>query len=413
LEQLILSNNKISVLFAIPSISRVYTGVYELVKNIAKEFYKKDVRVEVHGMRDKYSDLDIESWLPIVPKVHEINRPVRLSYGRSLHESLLICNCNIGHIQVLWSYAAYAIYRWSRTKKAPYIITANGYLDEWALGQSRIKKRIALKLVFSRILRSASCIQVNSENEYIAVRKLGLKNPVCIISNGITIPELGEISTPPWSIVKSAEGKKILLFLGRIHEKKGPDLLLNAWRELHFSKKLNDWHLIIVGFSDVLTPFELSVKKFVVDNDMDSSVSTFGGKFGQEMNSCYSNCDAFILPSFSEGAAIAALAAWAFSKPLLITEQCNLSTGFDIEAAIRIKPTVDSIKIGLIALTKMSNNSLMRMGARGREHVMENYSWKSVSEKTLEVYEWVVDPTRPVPASMKLDEHFNGQEVKK
>ena len=406
-------NNKISVLFAVPSISRVYTGVYELVKNLAKEFYKKDVRVEVHGMRDKYSDLDIVSWLPIEPKVHENNQLERLSYGRSLYASLLISNCNIGHIQVLWSYAAYAIYRWSRTKKAPYIITANGYLDEWALGQSKIKKRIALKLVFSRILRSASCIQVNSENEYLSVRKLGLKNPVCIISNGVTIPELGDISTPPWATVKSTEGKKILLFLGRIHEKKGPDLLLNSWRELNFSKKLNDWHLVIVGFGDELTPFELSVKKFIIDNDMDNIVSTFGGKFGKEMNSCYSNCDAFILPSFSEGAAIAALAAWAFSKPLVITQQCNLSTGFDIEAAIRIEPTVDSIKLGLIELTKMSNSSLLRMGARGREHVVENYSWESVSEKMLEVYEWVIDTTRPVPASMKLDDHFVGPGEKK
>src|SRR5207237_6846203 len=79
----------------------------------------------------------------------------------------------------------------------------------------------------------------------------------------------------------------------------------------------------------------------------EASLLFLGPQFGDNKAACYRHSDAFILPSFSEGLPMVILEAWAFTKPVLMTAECNLSEGFAEDAALSIQPSVSGILAGL------------------------------------------------------------------
>lgn len=399
-----LQSEKLKVLYATPSVSRLFTGVYEVEKNIALQLTKLQIDIEVHGMIDQYTNQDLPNWLPLKPFLYEAISPKSLGYHPTYLKNLLSSNAHVGHIHSLWSYTSYALYKWAKAKKKPYLFTVNGYLYDSALKHSGLKKKIAFNLGFDKVISQADCIQVNTVAEYNAVRKLGFKNPICIISNGVNLPDLPFDGSPPWKDNPYTSGKKILLYLSRIHPQKGVDLLIDAWKTLSLKTQLQDWHLVVVGFSEGNSAFESQLQKAVKDNNLTDSITLLPGQYDKMMQACYANCTGFILPSFNEGASIAALNALAFSKPAVITSGCNLSESYAREAAIQIETAPESIGTGILELINMSNSERKEMGLKGRALVEEKYSWKSVSLKVLEIYRWLENKKEiPVPSTVIID----------
>jgi glycosyltransferase involved in cell wall biosynthesis len=120
------------------------------------------------------------------------------------------------------------------------------------------------------------------------------------------------------------------------------------------------------------------------------SVVFLGPQFNEAKTACYRNCDAFILPSFSEGLPMVILEAWAYGKPVLMTPQCNLPEGFAADAAIRIEPNAESLAQGLHTLFQSSISDLQSTGARGRALVAGRFAWPKIATEMKSVYEWVL-----------------------
>jgi len=121
-----------------------------------------------------------------------------------------------------------------------------------------------------------------------------------------------------------------------------------------------------------------------------TSVLFLGPQFGDAKAACYRNCDAFILPSFSEGLPMVILEAWAYGKPVLMTPECNLPEGFAANAAIRIEPTVESIANGLRSLLLAPSSTLDSFGASGRDLVASRFTWPKIAREMKSVYDWVL-----------------------
>ena len=279
-----------------------------------------------------------------------------------------------------------------------YLFSANGYLDPWALSNSGLKKNIAMRLGFRSVLENASCIQVNSSLELDSVRLLGLKNPTCMISNGVNLPDLDQNQDAPW-ICESSE-RKVLLYIGRIDKKKGVDLLLKAWELIVKSRKNKDWHLVIVGFKNDNSKQEELLKSFIKENGLKNDVTCLEGQYGKNMEACYRNCDAFILPSFSEGASIAVLNAWAFSKPVLVTDECGFPDAAINGCALKIEPTISSIKLGIVSCIEMNQDERKSMGKKGLNLVTKKYSWTVVAKEISKVYRWILSNDHDRPDSL-------------
>ena len=115
-----------------------------------------------------------------------------------------------------------------------------------------------------------------------------------------------------------------------------------------------------------------------------------GPAFGATKDALLRRADAFILPSFSEGLPVAVVEAWAYQLPALMTDHCNLPEGFAADAAIRIGTDVDSIADGLMQLIRSPTSDLRSLGDNGRALVERQFTWPTVAEEMVKVYEWVL-----------------------
>ena len=241
----------------------------------------------------------------------------------------------------------------------------------------------------SRAHQGAACFHAVSEAEYRSIRTYGLRNPICVVPNGIDRP--GEVVNLEREN-QAAEGRKVLLYLGRLHPKKNLVALLKAWESIQQSAISNqqseEWMLTIAGWDQ--GGYERDLKSCSAKFGIQRSVTFLGPQFGSDKEACYQSCDAFILPSLSEGLPMAVLEAWAYGKPVLMTRECNLPEGFATGAAIEIGAGVDAIIEGLIALMTMSDAARREMGDRGRALVTEKFSWEQVGAEMRRVYEWVL-----------------------
>ena len=123
-------------------------------------------------------------------------------------------------IHGIWLHNSRICLNISKKRGIPYIVHPHGMLDPWAVNNSLWKKKLAGILYENEHLRTANCIRALCLSEVVAVRRYGLKNPICQIANGIDLPQIPVASPAPWHN-GTESGKKILLFLGRIHPKKG------------------------------------------------------------------------------------------------------------------------------------------------------------------------------------------------
>ena len=289
-------------------------------------------------------------------------------------------------------YPSIALHRWAVETRKPYIVTVNGMLEAWALENSGWKKRIAALLYERRNLEAAACLQANTRSEFESIRAFGLRNPIAIIPNGVPLPAAerrdanSDSSDSDGSLASAPLGHKTLLFLGRIHPKKGLAELVEGW-ELSRAR-INGWKLEISGWDD--GQHEAALRERIVRLGVDDSVTWTGALFGKAKDRALRRASAFILPSFSEGLPIAPLEAWAYGKPVLITPQCNIPEGFSAGAAIQIEPDSDSIARGLDRLTMLTSAELHEMGSRGRQLVKEQFAWPRIAEEMKTVYEWIL-----------------------
>jgi len=301
-------------------------------------------------------------------------------------------------------------------------------LDPWALANSRWKKKAVGWLYANAHLRNAACIHALCESEARSIRAYGLKNPICIIPNGIDLPPDGgrrtEDGSQPSALCPLPSDRKVLLYLGRIHPKKGLVNLLKAWSEVArsqssaFCPPSSDWTLAIAGWDQAGHETELKQLAtelaipwtdlreqragFSMSDFQRFSVFFLGPQFGEGKTACYANCDAFILPSFSEGLPMVILEAWAYSKPVLMTPECNIPEGFTANAAIRITPSAESIAQGLANLFRHPPSDLRSLGQRGRDLVQRRFTWPKIADEMSAVYRWVLGDGTP-PTTI----HFN------
>jgi poly(glycerol-phosphate) alpha-glucosyltransferase len=224
-----------------------------------------------------------------------------------------------------------------------------------------------------------------------------------------------------------------LLFLGRLHRKKGLVNALRAWSEIRGQESgvrgQDEWQFVIAGWDQGRHEAELqrlcleiglgfgevSVSEFLdqgltstaewpgegslPQNSSDhrsratrngASVLFVGPAFGSQKDALLREASAFILPSFSEGLPMSVLEAWSYSLPVLMTDECNLPEGFAANAALRIGTDVVRIAEGLRLLFESPISDLRSLGDNGRLLVSERFSWPMIAAQVKQVYEWIL-----------------------
>ncbi len=413
--------------FLVSSVSREAGGLFQSVRGLAKAVMSEQATVSVSGISDASSAIDSLKWQPL--SVQTFQPQFRAwGYSNQLVPALLAADLDLLSVHGLWKYCSVASRRWHRRTGRAYIVHPEGMLESWALRNGKWKKRIAALLYENEHLRKAACLRALSEAEAQSIRGCGLRNPICVIPNGVDLPALNDNPTlnAPSAVVSAVlsgwpgdaqgigalgtahptttgvrtfgQGRKVLLYLGRLHRKKNVANLIRAWNEMSKSDDCGSdpWVLAIAGWAQ--GGYEKELKRIAAV----PSVVFLGPLFGEDKDAAYRVCDAFILPSLSEGLPITLLEAWAYAKPVLMTPECNLSEGLAAGAALQIGASPEEIAAGVKQLTEMSDEDRRAMGDRGRTLVATKFSWPRIGEQMRSVYEWVLGGGVP-PETIRLD----------
>lgn len=384
------------VLFTVGELCTEGSGVTRIVCDLADALASHDCPIDVYTAvcgNQKLADSVLAA--PNQLYSGRGHRLGRLAYSPELKRMLesAVAGADVVHTHGLWmlptSYAARAGFR----NRRPVLMTTHGYLEPWALAWSRWKKRLAGVLFQNRDLARATCVHVNSESELQSIRRYGLRNPVAVIPNGVSLEPFEQL--PPRSVFESqypeVRGKRICLFLSRLHAKKGLEHLIGAWQRV--VRDYPDWHLVVAGPDD---GYGATLGESVASLDVARSVTITGPLYGTSKLAAYGAADIFTLPSFSEGFSMAVLEAMASRLPVLMTPGCNFPEAEAAGAAIVVSPDIEGTERGLRELLAMQDTERGAMGVAGRRIVEAEYTWESISLRMLELYEWLAGD-RPTP----------------
>lgn len=367
------------------TIDRSSGGIHSTIVPLAKELADAGHRVNVLGA-GQFGEAESDFGAARLTALRSVG-PRQFRYMPAMKTALASLSADVVHTHGLWTYASLVASRWSRRTLRPRLVSTHGMLNDFALSISSARKRIALPLYERRHLRNADCIHALTHAELDAIRRFGLRNPVCVIPNGIDLPQPSAASErPPWGEFVG-DDDKVLLYLGRLHPIKGLDVLLRGWHSLRARGHGLDWKLVVAGWEE--DDYHVVLKNLVRNFGIGDSVLFCGPQFGSAKAACFEHCDAFVLPSRSEGFPITVLEAWSYGLPVMMTDECNVPEGFEARAAIRVPSSESGATTGLMTLFDMSVEHRADMGKRGSQLVHDRFSWPNIANKMLEVYEWL------------------------
>jgi poly(glycerol-phosphate) alpha-glucosyltransferase len=389
-----------------PWLGRRGGGVAVAVRSLARSLRAAGVGVSLHALAEE-GDGGAEGASPggddPPVRLHRRLGPEALGFAPRMRHALSAEGPDLVHVHGLWTYPSRASLTWSRRSARPVVISPHGMLDPWALARSRWKKRVAGFLYETAHLRRGACLHALCRAEAEALRSYGLGNPIAVIPNGVDLPEAMPEVRPDWCM-DGMEGRRALLFLGRLHPKKGLVQLLQAWaavtRGAPGRGEADAWCLVIAGWDQGGHLGEL--QGLARDLGIAAGVRFAGPQFGPAKRATLAHADAFVLPSLSEGLPMAVLEAWSYGLPVIMTPQCNLPEGFEHGAAVRAEPDPRGLAASIHGLLRMPEGERRGMGDRGRRLVERRFSWPRIGREMRRVYEWVLGDA-PMPACVLLD----------
>ncbi|MCO5068983.1 MAG: glycosyltransferase [Kiritimatiellae bacterium] len=374
-----------NVAYVLSSLSRSNGGVSESVRRLAQNVGQLDgVRASAFGLEDEHTSEDLPLWAPVPTRAFPIRGPRALGFAPGLDRALEADAVDVLHTAGLWMYPSIAARKWKRKTSRPYIVSPHGMLDPWALRNSGWKKKIAERAYERAHLEGAACLHALCESEASSLRAFGLRNPICVLPNGVDLPDVSRPPAPaPWSARFSTD-LPVMLFLGRLHPKKGLTPLLRAWATIRDS----GWRLAIAGWDQGGHRAEL--EKLARELRVDEQILFLGPLHGAQKEAAYRSASAFILPSFSEGLPMAILEAWAYGVPVLMTEACNLPEGFAADAAWLVHTEERELARELQSFFSMSVEDRRAMGQRARDLAAGTFEWPRIATEMAAVYRWAI-----------------------
>lgn len=234
----------------------------------------------------------------------------------------------------IWQFHSAAVWR-ALSGRVPYYVFAHGALDPWfkrAHPLKHLKKWIYWHAIEARVLSGAAGVLFTSEEEMLLARQSFSMDEMKkrVVSYGIIAPA-GDPKTEIasfWRQFPDLVGHRILLFLSRLHEKKGCDLLLRAFAAVH---KIDPSLQLVMAGPDGGALGQLVHQSRALG--IENRVSWLGMLNGEVKWGALRCADAFVLPSHSENFGVAVVEALACGTPVLISKMVNIWREIEIDGA--------------------------------------------------------------------------------
>lgn len=287
----------------------------------------------------------------------------------------------IVHTQGVWDLFFHRSVLAARRLNLPYLISPRGTLEPWAFQHHGWKKKLAMYLYAGKDLKKAKALVATATSEGENFRHLGIKTPYALIPNGLNLNEYPCRSEYEKSVIH-----KQILFLSRIHPKKGIELLIQAWNRL--KDLFPEWQVKIVGNCES-NDYRNKLDNLISQYGLNNSVSILPPVFGKEKYKLYIESSLFVLPTYSENFGMVIAEAMACGVPVITTKGAPWQCLEDEQMGWWIEPnTVSLTKTLEIALTQ-SSEKLFSMGQACSQYVRKHYDSRVITSKFLRVYDWI------------------------
>jgi len=263
-------------------------------------------------------------------------------------------------------------------------------LDPWNLESHGWKKKLALSLSHRRMLNGAAILHMLNHDEDRLVASLRLKPRRLVIPNAVFLNEVDDTSGDKEfaALFPQLRDQPYILFLGRLHQKKGLDILIEAFGKI--AERHPTLQLLIVGPDGGMRSETL---KRAAELNLAGRVHLPGALYGSGKFAAYRHATCFCLPSRQEGFSLSITESLASRTPVVISEGCHFPEVAECGAGEVVPLGVDTIAAALERVLAVGPERRRTMGEAGRSLVEQNFTWDRVAEMTLHAYASVAPPS--------------------
>lgn len=290
------------------------------------------------------------------------------------------------HIHAMWTPSNAQVASAARAVGVPYVLTPHGMLDDWSMSQRRAKKKVYLALGGRRMLDRAGAVHCTASAE-ASQAKAWFSNPRVDVAPVLfdlgpyrELPGLGP-SGRAFPFLES--GRPVLVFLSRLHEKKRPDLVLEAAAALRASGV--DVEVAIAGTGDAA--LEASLRGSIERLGLTDRAHLLGMVKGVEKVSLLERADVFVLPTSQENFGIAIVEAMACGTPVVTTRGVDIWPELQDSGGAVIVDRVDAQTLAREVGALLSDDDRRgAMGRSAREWALRELDERSVVERYRKMY---------------------------
>ena len=283
----------------------------------------------VIGVRDAASEEDRWRFGDCKVLLAEPRGPAALAYAPALASLVEGARLDLLHLHGIWQYPSLVAGRFARQSGVPLLVSPHGMLDPWITARNAWKKHLARTAWERRTWHAARGFHALTEAEAGDIAAETGSRRIAIVPN----------AAPPASSAPVRDRPPMVLYLGRIHEKKNLPALIAAWAQVR-SELPADATLTIAGWGD---DDGVAALEAAMPRGADLGIEFVGATFGSQKAALLDIARFVVLPSISEGLPMAVLEAWAAGVPVLMSQACHLPIGFEAGAAIDCGTTQASI----------------------------------------------------------------------
>jgi len=386
--------SQLRVLHVIPSVSPSRGGPSKAVIEMVSALRESGLDAEIATTNDhgnevldlplnqliEYKAVPVRFFKRFSPAINSVRE---FAYSKDFQHWIKkhISEYDLIHVHAIFSFCStYTMYQ-ARKQKVAYIVRPIGQLETWSLTQSGQRKRNYLRLIERRNLLGANAVHFTAESEKKQALDLIPELNAEVIPLGINIPnkiqDAKRAMCAKWEL---SEDIPNILFLSRIHPKKGIEYLIQACKQL----KQIDFQLIIAGSGD--QQYLNKLRTLVTDLGLSKRCKFVGFVDGHDKDLLLQGSDLFCLTSHSENFGIAALEAMASGTAVLLSNEVALSEQVTPQS---LGYTTDLNQQGITttlekALNQLDTTSVMSSNAQ--LFVEVHYQWSAISQKLTSLY---------------------------
>lgn len=286
---------------------------------------------------------------------------------------------DIVHINCCWMPQCALVQRWTRqwqklsiiNYKLSIALTPHGMLEPWIVKRHYLTKKVPAIFLYQKwAVKDADVIVATADEEKKHIAELGWNDNIAMLPNGINVSAI-EMKTT-WKRPKD------LLFMSRLHPKKGLEMLLEALKDV------DGLSLKIAGGGDAA--YVQSLKDLATSLGLNERVSFLGAVFGEEKWQKIRDSDIVVLPSYSENFGLIVAEALASGTPVLTTTGTPWKSIEERQCGWQVEPNMMCIKDALISILDLSEEEIKDMGKRARILIEDKFDVKSLAANLSNLY---------------------------